>query len=812
MLKNYLLIAWRELLKNKLYAGINLLGLTVGLTVYVFGFLLVAYEESHDQFFENSDRIYTAASHFSPDAGIGLTLLDGVYTGVAPLIETDLPQIEATARSVRREFLVSLDDRQFYERIQFVDPELLDVFNFDYIDGDKNALTNPNGMVMVRSMAEKYFGSVNDAVGKTLLLDHETPLSVMAVIEDLPENSHFVYSVVGASDGFGIFAPLSALDQAVGYDLEGNWNNLSLGDLTYMLWPEGTKQEEVQTGLDSIWETHFDEDMKEFVTGLQARRLDQVNTFMWDAIGLPVMSSIQILALLVLIIAIVNYTNLATAQSMGRSREVGLRKTMGAARSQLLVQFLVESISLVALSMLFAVVVLEVVVPVFNDATGKGLELEYSSLLPWLLFSTLMVGVVSGVYPAFLITRSAPIEALKNSGNKGSKGSLFRGVMLGIQFTISIFMLAMVIVVYFQNLKVSESANIYPRDQVVVLQRLDIESIQQRMTTLRSEWLQIPGVEAVTYSSQVPYEQSNSSVGLGTVMGDDETQRGIMQIMIDEHFLDAYNIPLLAGRRLRTDMSADTLKEGVYEANILLNELAVERFGLSAAPEEAIGTVLYDYPETRQARAYTIVGVLPNQNFQGFHNEIKPMVFMQFPANYSLASVRVAAGVPLARVLTDVEGVWTTLVPDYPMQSEFLVETFDGVFKIFNLTTQVLGGFAMMALMLSMIGLFGLAAFMAQNRTREIGIRKVMGANILQIIRLLIWQFSKPVMWSLLFALPAAYFASMAYLDFFANRIAAPAGIVLASGVTAVLFAWIIVSVHAVRIARANPIQALRCE
>lgn len=811
MLKNYLLIAWRQLLKNKLYAGINVLGLVAGLTVYIFGFLLVDYEESHDQFFENSDRIYTAASYVSPDAGVGLGLLDGVYTGVGPLIETELP-VEAVARTVRQEFLVSIDDRQFYERIQFVDPAFSGIFDFEFLDGDEKALQSPNGMIMVRSVAEKYFGNVSEAVGKTLQLDHETPVYVAAVIEDLPLNSHFVSSVVGSTDGFGIFAPLNALDQAVGYDLAGNWNNLSLGDLTYMLWPVGTEAAEVQAGLDLVWEKHFDEEMKEFITGLQARSLDQTNTVLWDAIGLPVMTSVQILALLVLVIAIVNYTNLATAQSLSRSREVGLRKTMGAGRGQLLVQFLVESISLVALSMLLSLVMLEIIVPLFNDATGKGLALEYASLIPWLIATTLVVGIVSGAYPAYLITRATPIDALKSSSSRGNKGGLFRNMMLGVQFTISIFMLAMVIVVYFQNLKVTESAYIYPKDQTLVLQRLDIESIQQRMDTLRSEWLQIDGIDHVAYSSQVPYQQSNSSTGLGTVLGDTETERGIMQIMIDENFLATYNIPLVAGRNLGTEISADTIKEGVLEANILVNELALERLGIEMSPQQAIGTVLYDYPDTREPRAYTIVGVLPNQNFQGFHNEIKPMAFMRLPGSFSLASIRVPAGVPVASVMGEVENVWQSLVPDYPIQTEFLDETFDSVFHVFNLTTQVLGGFAVIALMLSMIGLFGLAAFMAQNRTREIGIRKVMGANIVQIIRLLIWQFSRPVIWSLLFALPLAYFASTAYLNFFSERISAPAGIVFGAGVVAVLFAWLIVSVHAIRIARANPIKALRYE
>ena len=811
MLKNYLLIAWRQLLKNKLYAGINITGLVVGLTVYVFGFLLVAYENSHDQFYLNSDRIFTASSHFNPDAGIGVLQADGVYTTVGPLIEADIPQVEAVARTVGREFLVSIDDRQFYEDIKFVDPSFLRIFDFQYIEGDASALERPDGVLMIRTVAEKYFGTAEGVIGETIELDYDTVLYVAAVIEDLPANTHFTSSLIGSVDNFGIFAPLAALNAADDYDLAGNWSNLSTGDMTYMLWPKGTEKAEVQGALDAVWEAHFDENMKEFIPMMEARTLPEANTIIWDAIGLLILESLQVLALLVLVVAIVNYTNLATAQSMGRSREVGLRKTMGAGQGQLLGQFLVESISLVALSMLIAMAVIEVIVPLFNGATDKDLSINYMVVVPWLVATTFVVGVVSGAYPAYLITRATPIDALKNSGNKGNKGGLFRSVMLGVQFTISIFMLAMVIVVYFQNTKVAESANIYPRSQVVLLQRLGLESIQERFETLRSEWLKIDGVENVSFSGQVPYEQSNSSSGYTLEPGDEDSQRTLMQVSIDERFLETYQIPLLAGRDLTNEISNDTIKRDVLAANIIVNELALDRFELGS-PEQALGRVLYDTPDSREPRAYTIVGVLPNQNFQGFHNEIKPMIFMINPNFQRIVSIRVGAGVPMQRALGDIEDTWKEIVPDYPMQSKFLDETFEDVFQIFNLTTQVLGGFALMALMLSLIGLFGLAAFMAQNRTREIGIRKVMGANIGQIIGLLIWQFSKPVLWSLLVALPLAYFSSTAYLNFFAERIGAPTLIVLGSGIVAVMFAWAIVSVHAIRIARANPIRALRYE
>lgn len=812
MLKNYLLIAWRQIVKNKLYASINVLGLVTGLSVYVFGSLLVNYENSHDTFFERADEIFTVGSVFDPSAGIGVTMNDSIYSAVGPLIEADVEEVLAVARTVNREFLVSVGDTHYYELIRFADPAFLQIFDLEYLAGDSQALEDPNGVMLSRETAVKFFGRT-DVVGEMLTLDHDVNLRVTAVVEELPTNSHFSSAIIGGNVGLTMTAPLAALNKATDWDLAGNWNNLSTGNLTYLLFPEGTTLDDVQRALDGVWEAHYSDDMKEFITEMRARPLVDANTVVWDMVGMPVLESVQILAILVLVVAIVNYTNLATAQSLGRSREVGLRKTMGASQTQLLLQFLVESICIVAISMLIALALMEMIVPVFNEASGRGLSIDYLTTLPWLVVTTLIVGVISGAYPAYLITRTTPITALRQSASSGGKGGIFRSAMLGLQFTISIFMLAMVIVVYAQNQKVSNSSEIYPRSQIITLERLAIDDIQARRETLANEIRRIDGVEHVTFSSQVPFEQSNSYSDYTNTPGDEENTVNLNQIFIEDHFLSAYNIPLLAGRDFDASLAADTVKADVFQANVIVNELAVQRMGLSS-PEAAIGHVFYDLPDDREPRAYTIIGVVPSQNFLGFHNEIKAINFMMSAAenNYRIGSVRVAAGVPLADMVSEIEQRWDRLIPEYPLQSGFLDETFADVFDVFNLTTQVLGGFAVIALLLSTIGLFGLAAFMAQSRTKEIGIRKVMGANLAQIVRLLVWQFSKPVMWSLLVALPLAYFGSQVYLDFFADRIEAPAAIVLGSGLAAILFSWTIVGVHAYRVARENPIRALRYE
>jgi len=809
MLKNYFLIAWRQILKNKLYSGINILGLVVGLAIYIFGSIITDYEHGHDAFYEHSERIYTVGSVFAPTANIGVDETDGIYTAFAPFIRSDVEGVEAVARTVGQEFLVSIDDDQYYQKIRFADPELLTIFDFDYLEGDASVLDDPSSVVLTESAAEKFFGS-QPALGETLTLDHDVSLRVGAIIADLRPDTHFISTLFGG--GLDVIAPLAALHAANDFDLAGNFNNLSTGDYTYLLMRAGTDVAQLQAQIDGIFETHYPYERRDFISGLKVRSLSEANTLIWDAIGLPVLDSIRLLALLVLVVAIVNYTNLATAQSLSRGREIGLRKTMGASRGQLVAQFMVESVCVAAAAMLFALAALEVAIPAFNAALDKGLVLDYGATLPWLVMTTLGVGIIAGAYPTWLILQASPINALRDSGTSGTKSSRFRNIMLVVQFTISIAMLAMVLIMMAQNRKIEEASYIYPRAQIITMSRLDLESIQSRRETLRSELKMKPGIQQVSYSSHLPFEQSNAGFLATREAGDKDASFLMNRIAIDEHFLATYDIPLLEGRNLTQQISGDSLEEDRKSVNIIINELGLTRLGFSS-PADAVGSVFYDQRDGEEPTTHTIVGVLPDQNFQGFHNQIKPTVFFMSPEWIRYGSIRVE-GVAMGAALSAVEDTWDSLITDYPIQSEFLDESFAETFEIYQSMTMVLIGFATVALSLSMIGLFGMAAFMAQSRTREIGIRKVMGASSLQVVRLLIWQFSRPVMWALAFALPVAWLASDTYLKFFSDRLELPlpqVAIVLA-GLLAVTFAAATVAVHALRVARASPIRALRYE
>ncbi|MDH4108390.1 MAG: ABC transporter permease [Gammaproteobacteria bacterium] len=808
MFWNNVKVALRNLQKNKFFATINIAGLAIGLTVFVFGNLLVRYETTHDAFFEKAARTYTIGSIAAPALNVGIDKFNSVHSALGPLIKTELPDVEYVARTLIWEYLVTMGADSYYQGIRFADPELLRIFDLDYLHGDETALDDPSGVLITESIAVKYFGRT-DVLGEAITLDNEYDYRITAVVRDLPLNSHFNSLVIIETD-FEMFIPLKALARMRDFDEAGEWDNLSLGNMTYVTLKEGFDLTWLQAQLDGMYGRYVPENIHEVISAFWAVPLVDANTSIWVSLGMPVIAVVKILSFLVLIVACVNYTNLATAQSLGRSREVGMRKTMGAEQGQLITQFLVESLVIAAIAMVIAVAALEVLIPIFNNLASKALTLDYLGSLPLLVLTVILVGICAGLYPAWLITRASPIDALRDVARKGKKGSTVRSVMIGAQFAISAFMLAIVSVVYMQNEKVKNASYEFPRSEVYVLQRLDVDEIRGRLDTLRHELEALPDVKGVAYSWQVPYQQTNSTLNASRVQGDVAGKFSIQILRMAPEFLDVYDIPLLAGRNIGRDMANDSRSEDRSVINVLVNEMALERLGISS-PAEAINQRFFDVDDDGGLEEFVIVGVVPTQNITGLFNSLKPWVYYQDNRNIQVASVRITSD-NMMRTIGQVEETWKRVIPEYPIQGRFLDDVFNDVYNILKLMNGALAGFAFIALALALIGLFGLAAFMAAQRTKEIGIRKVLGADSLQIARLLVWQFSKPVLLALCIALPAAFLASSNYLNFFADRIDTAIPILLVSGVVAVILAWVTVAGHAIRIARSNPVLALRYE
>lgn len=808
MLWNNIIIALRNLRKNAAYAAINISGLALGLTIFVFGGLLVEYESSHDGYFDNTPRIFTVGSMAAPELNISFKRFDSTYMAVGPIIETEIPEATAVARTQNREYLLSTGVESFYEDVRFSDPAFLEIFDFEYLYGDASALNDPTGLVITDSVAVSYFGS-NDALGKVITFDNEFDFHVTAVIEDIPLNTHFI-SLVSDSK-LGIIAPLRALNRLREYDADtGDWNNLSLGDLTYVMLPQSLDRQWLQSQMDGIYEHLVPDEAKDVISNFEIYPLQEANLAIWRTVGMPVISVIALLSFMVLVVACVNYTNLATAQSLGRSREVGMRKTMGATQRQLLLQFLTESLVIAVIAMIIAIAALEIIIPLFNNAAGKVLTLDYVATLPWLLLTTALVGLLAGLYPAWLITRTNPIEALRDAARKGRKGSKVRSVMIGAQFAISAFMLALVTVVYMQNERVKESSHIFPRAEIYTIDRLNIEGIRDKLETLKHELEALPNINSVAFSSQVPFEQNNSQRGVSLQPGDIAGEFVLSQMRMSPEFLDTYDIPLLAGRNLQRDIGNDVRTQESEVLNVLVNELALVHLGVEN-PVDAINMRFYSLDEEATLQEFIVAGVVPTRNIVGLFNKEKAWMFQYDPWALRIGSVRVAQG-NFIETIASIEEVWKRVIPDYPIQGRFLDEVFEDIYDVLKYMNMALAMFAFVALSLALVGLFGLAAFMAARRTKEIGMRKVLGASSFQIARLLVWQFSTPILWALLVALPAAYWASNMYLNFFADRIEAPIPILLLAGLIAVLLAWGTIAGHAIRIARSNPIRALRYE
>ena len=808
MFWNNVKIALRNLRKHKVFAAINVLGLALGLTIYLFGGLLTKYEKSHDLFFANADRIFTIGSTAAPELNVGFERMDSTFMAVAPIIETELQDVEAVARTIASEFLVSTGGESFYEGIRFADPVFLDIFDFEYLQGDSSALEDPSALLLSESAAIKYFGRT-DVRGEVITLDNEFDFHVGAVVRDVPLNSHF-RSSLALDFGFDFVAPVAAFKKMRDQEVDTNWSNLSLSNMTYVLLPEGFTADWLDAQLAGVYERLVPEDQKEVISAFTVSAISKANTALWDMIGLPVIDAIALLSFLVLVIACVNYTNLATAQSLGRSREVGMRKTMGASQSQLLTQFLVESLVIATIAMVIAIAALEMIIPVFNNAASKALSLDYVGTLPWLVITTLLVGLFAGAYPAWLITRANPIDALRDVARKGKKGTLMRSIMIGAQFAISAFMLASVSIIFMQNERVKDASYEFPRSEIYVIDRLDIEGIRDKLDTLRQELEALPNVEHVAYSWQVPYEQNNSTTGFLKNPGDEASEFTLMNLNMTPEFLDAYDIPVIAGRNLSRDIANDRRDDESTTLNVLINELALDKIGAASA-QDAINMRFYASNPESKVREFIVVGVVPTQNIVGLFNQKKAWFYHYTPDGLRIASVRISGGNIMSTV-DEIEKVWDRVVPEYPIQGRFLDEVFNDVYKILRFMNLALAGFAFIALALALIGLFGLAAFMAAQRTKEIGVRKVLGATSTQIARLLVWQFSKPVMWALFIALPAAYFGSSIYLNFFADRINTQLPILVVAGAIAVFLAWGTIAGHAIRIARADPVLALRYE
>jgi len=812
MLSNYFKIAWRNIVGNPLFSAINIIGLAIGLVCCIIITLFVRHELSYDKHWENADRIYRVTRDFF---GNNLELA-AVAPPIAPLMRQDFAEVEDITRILPSGGIsLSRGDIKMRENnLVIADPNIFEFFNLEFVTGSpETALVRPTDIVLTERAAERYFGA-EDPIGQTLNLMDRTDVTVTAIIKDLPVNTHMAFELV---------ASMAAVPLMMGEGELESWGSNNY--YTYARLPEGYDPADLEAQFNDFLVRHWSEDA-ESSSALGLQRLADIHLTSdrdgeWRANGsIGTVYTFSAVALFVLLIACINFMNLTTARSTQRAREVGIRKVVGAKRKQLITQFMGESIILTALAMLLAVAIVELVLPGFAAFLEKPLEFSLAKpqTLGIVLLGIAIVGAFAGSYPALYLSKFRPVDVLKGPAS-GTGSSLLRKTLVVFQFATSIALLIATGVVMAQ-MNYTRNVDLgYDKSRNLVSELPYFTDLWETYEPMKTELEAHPDILSAVYSSRVPGMQNNDgqgyiAEGVQMVM---ENFFGIANIKVDYQWFDHYDVEFLAGRTfLQNEMHIPepSAENPFVKAAAILNESAARRFDWT--PEEAIGKVIRS-PTSRELDMSvdrTVVGVIPDIHFSSLHDEMKATVYEEPDPNYSRRiSVKIAAGDPQAAI-EHFEAVWKKLVPGDPVFWEFLDDRFDALYRSEARQAQMFGVFSAFAIFVATLGLFGLASFTTERRTKEIGIRKVMGASVKDIVMLLTTDFTKLVLLANVIAWPVAYFFMNDWLNRFAYK--APfsewSWLFIASAIAALAVAWLTIALQASRAASARPVLALRYE
>ncbi|MEL7536999.1 MAG: FtsX-like permease family protein [Pseudomonadota bacterium] len=811
MLSNYLKIAWRNIVGNPLFSAINIIGLAIGLACCIIITVFVQYESSFDKQWANADRTYRVTRDFFSNN----LRLAPVAPPIGPLLAEDFPEIEDFTRAMGAgDVGMRVDQEQFMaESVAIADPNIFEFFAFDVLHGDAKALELPSNFVLTRSAAERYFGTENP-VGRRATFMGQAELTVAAVIEDLPSNTHM---------RFDMLLSIRAIPLLMGPDALENWGSNNY--YTYLRLPEGYDPEDLSSRFPAFLDKHQGAGRSDS-NALNLQRLTDIHLTSnrdseWRENGsLSTVYTFSAVALVILLIACINFMNLTTARSTQRAKEVGVRKVVGARRGQLIFQFLGESTLLVALAMLLAVAIVELALPFF--AAFLELPLSFSLANPETLgiltLGVLVVGLVAGSYPAFYLSHFRPVEVLKGQAAGGNRGFLRKGLVV-FQFATSIGLLIATGVVMVQMEYVRNIDLGYSKANNIVTSLPFFAPLWETYEPLKAELETHPDIVSAVYSSRVP---GMLNLDGGTyIRGDeqitDDSMFGLSDIKVDYQWFDHYDVEFLAGRSFRDNerrVESPTDEKPVTQGAAILNESAARRFGWSA--EEAVGQIVRELTSsgTEKFIEREVVGVIPDIHFASLHHEMKATLYAEPNPIYSRQlSVKIDARDP-SSAIQHFEEVWTRLLPSDPVAWEFLDDNFAALYRSEQRQAQMFGMFSAFAIFVATLGLFGLASFTTERRTKEIGIRKVMGASVRDIVLLLTRDFTGLVLLANVIAWPAAFYFMSKWLTRFVYK--APFGdwawLFVGSALAALAVAWITIAVQASRAARARPVMALRYE
>ena len=791
MFRNYLKVAWRNLMKNKIFSFINITGLTIGITVCMMIFLFIMNEFSFDNFHTKGKNIYRVMRGY--DAGKQpAPWLSGPY---APALLNDFPnEVKKAVRIMSSNDLISFGNTSFNEKkVYIADSDFFSMFSFPLLKGNPSTvLKDPSSVVLTETTAKKYFGSVDNAMGKVVEMDKHYQLKVTGIAKDVPSNSHL---------NFDLVIPISNFFNEPWFNVWINNNNF-----TYVLLDEHVNKAQLENRFPQFMDKYMGKDMERLGARFNLSLLPMKDIYFsaggdFDPIKHGDKTVVYIflsIAILILLIACINFMNLSTIRAVERSKEVGLRKVMGALRNNLVRQFIGESILLTVISCLLSVGLLKLLMPFYNQLLGYTLTVSFNTLPVYLFLIgvIIVVGFLAGSYPAFFLSAFSPIESLKGKLKLGKGGSRFRQVLVITQFSISVLLIVGTIIIMNQMNYVKSKELGYDKERTVVVP-IDNNDLYNHLLTFKNELQNKGNVASVSLMSGEPggfFDEHTFEA---------EGQRDVWKSrteFADFEFVKTLGLKIIAGRDFSPQYDTDTTDA------VLINRTAAAKLGFT--PEQAIGKWIKN--TIRDSTRRRIIGVVEDFNFLSLKEKMDALVISP-SEDRRVALIRLKPGNIHAGIAT-IKKVYTDVAPVYPFEYSFLDQKFDQLYKTDLRQQTILSVFAGLAIFIACLGLFGLASFTATKRTKEIGVRKVLGSSVQNIVILLSKDLLKPVLIATCIALPVGYYAMNKWLQNFAYKTELNWWIFVLAALITFGIAFITVSIKAIRAAMANPVKSLRTE
>jgi ABC-type antimicrobial peptide transport system permease subunit len=793
MLRNYFKITVRTIKRSKVYSFINISGLAVGMACCILILLWVKDELSFDRFHENADMIYRVTDLYYDSSGGHFSSSTSAWP-LAEALKTDFPEIVESARlRILTNRLISYKDKKFYENdFVAVDPSFLKMFSFPLVRGDiTTALTEPNTILITEETAARYFGT-EDPIGKILTYNNHTDFKVIGILKNVPHNSHI---------RFDFLVPFEQTLRAFGWSVDWWTDNYT----TYVQLAENASvqyiSEKVYDYKKKIGPKTRTKLILQPLTDIHLRSDYAIDLYGHTENKAIYVYAFSVIALFVLFVACINFMNLSTARSEKRSKEVGLRKVVGASRNHIIAQFYGESLFMTIISFVAAVFLVYLLLPAFNSLSGKMLALDSMKEPLFLLgmFGIMLItGLVSGSYPALVQSSFKPVDSIKGTGlifSSKSGKSLFRRSLVVVQFTLSIMLIVGTLIVYKQTHYMLNRELGYEKESVIYF--IKRGNVRSQYDAFKSELLRDPNIVGVTASSDVPTHTVHTTTGISWESKDPETRLLIHQFSVDHDYVKTFNMNIIAGRDFSREFPVDDSTQ-----SFIINETAVKAMGL----KNPIGSKFNLWEYSGQ-----IVGVVEDFHYKSLQKKIEPLVLRIDSSRDIYVFVKFRSE-QTNEAVASVQRVYNSFNPDFPLEYTFLDEAVERLYDSEQKTKKIFNSFTFVAIFISCLGLYGLAAYMAQQKTKEIGIRKVLGASIIHIMTNLSKEFIILVCLANAIAWPLAYYSMIKWLKNFSYRIDLNVWIFILSGLAAFCIALLTVSYQSVKAATANPVDSLRYE